>query len=197
MLQVMNWEECYIIGTTPWDKAAPAPELAHVLSEGMLQGRVFVPGCGRGHDVRAIAGAGAQEVLGLDLAPSAVRAAMEAGVPANATFIEGDLFATPTAFTGRFDWAWEHTCFCAIPPEQRRNYVAALRTALSPGGKLLALFFMDPDMDTPLDGPPFGTSKAELDDLFSDSFTLEREWLPRAAYPGREGRELVRLLRRH
>ena len=192
----MNWEECYRAGNIPWDKAAPAPELEYALREGMLGGRVLVPGCGRGHDVRAIAAGGAEEVVGLDLAPSAVIEAEKKGTPLNASFRHGDLFNAPAEFKERFDWVWEHTCFCAIPPDARLNYVSAVRSMLRPGGKLLALFFLDPDVNTAEGGPPFGTSKPELDATFSDAFTVEREWLPRAAYSGREGRELVRLLRR-
>ena len=178
----MNWEECYRTANTPWDKAAPAPELEYALREGMLRGRVLVPGCGRGHDVRAIAAAGADHVLGLDLAPSAILAAESECVPPNASFQEGDFFNTPAGFKESFDWVWEHTCFCAISPEARSKYVSAVKNVLRPGGKLLALFFLNPALDSPLEGPPFGTSKTELDAAFSDAFTLEREWLPRASY---------------
>jgi len=192
----MNWESCYQNGDTPWDKGAPAPELLHALGDGYLRGSIFVPGCGRGHDVRAIAGAGCHEVLGLDLAPRAVFDAIQLGVPPNARFEEGDLFALPDVLKKRFDWVWEHTCFCALTPNLRTQYVEAIHSALRPGGCLLALFFLNPDLDDSHDGPPFGVSKPELDALFKESFTLKAEWQPRAAYPGREGRELVRLLQR-
>jgi methyl halide transferase len=192
----MNWEECYKSGNTPWDKAAPAPELASSLAEGLLQGNVLVPGCGLGHDVRAIANAGALEVLGIDLAPSAVHEAKAHGTPKNTSFLQGDFFKLPGRFKGHFDWIWEHTCFCAIPPADRPKYVQAARDALRPKGTLLALFFLNPDMEDPEQGPPFGVSPGDLDRYFSGTFELEREWLPRATYPGREGRELVRLLRR-
>lgn len=192
----MNWEECYQRGETPWDKAAPAPELARIFQQGCLKGNVLVPGCGRGHDVRAIANAGASWVLGIDLAPSAVRDAQELGIPEGAEFAQGDLFELLPEWTQRFDWVWEHTCFCAIPPACRPDYVKGVLQALKPGGHLLAIFFLDPGLDDPNDGPPFGVSREDLDNYFSGLFALEDEWQPRATYPGREGRELVRLLRR-
>jgi SAM-dependent methyltransferase len=166
------------------------------LGEGMLKGRVLVPGCGRGHDVRAIAAAEAGEIIGLDLAARAVSEAKAEGVPHNASFLHGDLFEAPSSLNESFDWVWEHTCFCAIAPADRGRYVDAIKSFLRPGGKLLALFFLDPGHANPLEGPPFGVEKAELDAYFSTAFVLEREWAPRATYPGREGRELVRLLRR-
>ena len=65
--------------------------------------------------------------------------------------------------------------------------------ALKPGGKLLAIFYLDPGNDSPDEGPPFEVSIVELDRLFFPRFTLEREWLPEHTYPGREGREWMRL----
>ncbi len=192
----MNWEECYKTGNTPWDKSEPAPELESALAEGLLKGRVLVPGCGLGHDVRAIAKAGALEVIGLDLAPSAIQEAKEQAVLPNTSFLQGDFFELPEAFMGHFDWIWEHTCFCAIPPADRPQYIQSARNSLCPGGRLLALFFLNPDMEDPSQGPPFGVTTEELDRDFAGLFELEQEWLPRATYPGREGRELVRLLRR-
>ena len=192
----MDWDTCYQQNETPWDKAAPAPELSYSLADGHLSGRVLVPGCGRGHDVRAIAAGGGREVVGLDLSPTAIREALEIGLPVHCEFVEGDLFSLPQSMKGAFDWVWEHTCFCAITPELRPDYVEAMHAVLRPGGHLLALFFLNPERDAGDEGPPFGVTRQELDAMFDAYFVLESEWNPRAAYAGREGREWVRLLRR-
>jgi SAM-dependent methyltransferase len=165
------------------------------LSENRVDGRVLVPGCGFGHDVRALAAQGA-EVVGLDIAPSAVEGARRFPRVADERYEVGDLFALPEPMRGAFDWVWEHTCFCAIDPARRADYVAAVHAALKPGGRLLAIFYLDPGNASPEEGPPFEVSVAELDRLFLPWFELEREWLPRRAYPGREGREWMRVLRR-
>ena len=107
-----------------------------------------------------------------------------------------NLFDLPAEFRGAFDWVWEHTCFCAIDPSMRAAYVEAVAGALKPGGKLLAIFYLDPGNDHPDEGPPFEVSVAELDALFLPRFELKREWLPAGAYPGREGREWMRILRK-
>jgi SAM-dependent methyltransferase len=189
-----DWENCYQEGRTPWDKSAAAPELAFLLEEGLLRGRVLVPGCGRGHDARAIASTGGAEVTGLDIAPSAVREAGLLGVSDGLSFQQGDLFNPPKDWLGKFDWIWEHTCFCAIDPMFRARYVESVHALLRHGGRLLATFFIEPALDPGEQGPPFGVSRDELDELFGQYFSLEKEWRPRAAFPGREGRELMRSL---
>ena len=188
-----DWESKYQASDTPWDKGAPSPGLVDFLEEQPVSGRVLVPGCGLGHDVRALA-AVAEEVVGLDIAPSAIEGARRFPRVGGERYELADLFDLPPPLRGYFDWVWEHTCFCAIDPALRAAYVAAVAGALRPGGHLLAVFYLDPGNDSPDEGPPFEVSIAELDRLFLPRFTLVREWLPARAYPGREGREWLRLL---
>jgi SAM-dependent methyltransferase len=190
-----DWEDQYRKGETPWDKGAPSPGLVDFLSEQPVSGRVLVPGCGLGHDVRALA-ATADEVVGLDLAASAVATARRIPSVGGERYTQGDFFALPASLRGTFDWVFEHTCFCAIQPAQRPAYVDAAAGALKPGGKYLAVFYLDPGNDSPDEGPPFEVSIAELDRLFLPQFTLLREWLPQRAYPGREGREWMRVMQK-
>lgn len=190
-----DWESKYQASDTPWDKGAPSPGLVDFLAEQKVSGRVLVPGCGLGHDVRALAAQGA-EVLGVDIAPSAVVAATAIPAAGGERYEEADLFQLPPHLRGVFDWVWEHTCFCAIDPAQRTAYVEGVAAALKPGGHLLAIFYLDPGNDHPDQGPPFEVSIAELDRLFQPRFELVREWLPGRAYEGREGREWMQLLRK-
>ncbi len=191
-----DWETRYQQGETPWDKGAPSPGLQDFLTlHPLLIGRVLVPGCGFGHDVRLLAGA-APEVLGLDLAPSAIEGARAFPRVGGESYAVGDFFQLPESYRGAFDWVWEHTCFCAIDPAMRSAYVESAAQALKSGGNFLAVFYLDPGQGHPSDGPPFGVSKAELDALFEVRFELVAEWLPARAYIGREGREWMRWLRR-
>jgi SAM-dependent methyltransferase len=190
-----DWETQYQKGETPWDKGAPSPALVEALESRRIEGRVLVPGCGTGHDVRLLAAHGA-EVHGLDLAPSAIAAAQGMPRAGGEHYLLGDFFDLPADLAGGFDWVWEHTCFCAIDPARRAEYVEAAHRALRVGGKLFAVFYLDPGNAHPGEGPPFETSLCELDRLFSPRFALEDEWLPQRAYPGREGREWMRILRR-
>jgi SAM-dependent methyltransferase len=141
--------------------------------------------------VRALASV-AEEVQGIDIAPSAVDAAQRIPGPTNAHFALADLFALPAEMRGAFDWVWEHTCFCAIDPSLRADYVRAVAGALRPGGQFLGVFYLDPGQKLATDGPPFESSLGELDHYFDVTFELVREWNPRMTYSNRAGREWMR-----
>lgn len=187
-----DWEERYREGDTPWNRGAASPGLVDFLKSEPVRGEVLVPGCGLGFDVRALA-ATADRVVGLDLAPSAVKQARRIGAVGGEEYVQGDLFELPAKLRGAFDWVFEHTCFCAIDLDRRSDYVAGVTLALKPGGKLLGVFYLDPGVE---EGPPFGTTRAELDALFGNAFKTVREWVPEHAYEGREGRELMRVMAR-
>ena len=57
-----------------WDAATSPPSLPALLKtlDDVKGKRVFIPGCGRGYDVVTFAKAGAKEVIGLELSPTAV-----------------------------------------------------------------------------------------------------------------------------
>lgn len=194
-----DWNSQYLKGETPWVKGREHPQLTH-LEPGIIEGKWLVPGCGMGHDARMLVELGADRVVGLDIAPLAVEAASQLWSGNPQIVIElGDLFqfeSHPQA--GTFDGVWEHTCFCAIPPEMRPAYVKSVASALRPGGLLLACFYLTPwDADEDqTQGPPFQSSLAELDELFNEHFFLEKEHLPVETFAGREGKEWLRFLRK-
>ncbi len=181
------WEGRYQAKDTPWEKGEASPGLVDFLAAHpeLKRGTVCVPGCGCGHDVRAWAKAGF-DVFGYDIAPSAVELAREwtakSGLKA---VIEQRDFLTDEP-PRRFDWLFEHTLFCAINPDQRDEYVRAVLRWLKPDGDYLAVNYLIPDED----GPPFGTTRAELVKRFSPHFDLLAEWVPRS-YPNRTGLELM------
>lgn len=190
-----DWASRYAQGDTPWDKSMPAPPLMEGVARGLLYGRMLVPGCGFGNDARALAEIPGASVVGLDIVPQAVEEACRRyGSPGlSLEFVVGDFFNLPADYAGTFDALVEHTCFCAINPSMRSRYVDAAARALRSGGVLFGIFFINPDVD---EGPPHKVSVGELGKLFGDRFDLVAEWVPTKTFPGRENRELVRVLRR-
>lgn len=193
----LEWQRRYEQNDTPWDKGAAAPALIKFLHEKRIAGRVLVPGCGRGHDVRALGAQPHTTVVGLDLSDTAIAQAKELAAHSTSEqeigFVEGDFFNLPANFKRSFDWLVEHTCFCAIEPQQRQDYVLAASSVLRTSGKIFGIFFINPDAES---GPPFAVSREELSELFDPHFILLEEWVPKESFPGRENRELVRIMQK-
>lgn len=187
------WESRWRSGDTGWDHGEAAPPLIDYLRNNRIEGRILVPGCGSGHDVRALAAASPRaQVIGLDLAPSAIATARTYTARGNLQWRVGDFLALPPHDAEAFDVLFEHTCFCALEPGLRPRYVEAVDFALRPGGLYLAIFYLNPISEQ---GPPFRVSPAELEKLFNRFELLER-WVPTVGYPSRLGREEMRLYRK-
>jgi len=157
------WQARYDAGTTGWDRGGPSPALLGWLSSGDLAPcRILVPGCGRGHEVLALAEAGF-DVTGIDYAPAAVQAVRNALASRGLTAMieQADLFGYQPEQP--FDAIYEQTCLCALPPERWGCYEKRLATWLAPGGRLFAAF-MQTDSDT---GPPFACRPEAMRDLFA------------------------------
>ena len=189
----MDWQAQYESNQTPWDEGAPHPALLDFIAEsGPFEGRILVPGCGLGHDVRALS-TPANQVIGLDIAPAAVAKAQTFPKTGSEEYLVADLFNLPSALHSSFDWIVEHTCFCAIEPGLRPDYVRAAAAALRVDGKIFGIFYLTPHVET---GPPFAISKDELTAFFAPHFTILDQWAPTVCFPGRENRELVLILQK-
>ena len=192
-----DWEASYQGGETPWDRGEAAPALTEIVEKfpALFQGRILVPGCGLGHDARWLAVHGS-EVVGLDIAPTALEKARSLDLSHRVDFVQADLFDLPKNLLGSFDVVWEHTCLSAMPPDWRLRYATAYKSALKPEGIIVGVFYINPDMDPGETGPPFAISVEELTELWqSVGFTVTDSWVPTKAYEGRADRERVMILK--
>lgn len=166
------WEHRYQDGTDRWDLHQPAPPLVSLLHspEAPAPGKVVVLGSGNGHDALLFAEHGF-EVIGVDFAPSAIAHSRTAAQSQNlsAQFLQRDIFSLADELAEQFDYVLEHTCFCAIAPDQRQDYVKLVHSLLKPGGEFIGLFWAH---NRP-GGPPYGTSPDEIRELFSLSFSIK------------------------
>jgi SAM-dependent methyltransferase len=182
------WQVLYAQGSDRWELGRPNPSLgAHLARRAPPRGTVAVPGCGRGHDARLLARRG-YRVFGFDFVPEVLRDARDLAERelAEVTFEERDVFGLAEAYPRFFDGVWEYTCFCAIDPARRVEYVEVLAEILKPGGWLLACFF---PMGERSGGPPFAVSEAEVRETLGGRFDLVEEYVPLASPEGRQGRE--------
>lgn len=189
---VTFWEGRYRESNMPWDLGMPAPPFVSLLKESaLIPGRVAVLGSGAGHDA-ALFGKAGFDVVGFDYASGAIALSTER-YGSLATFVEASIFEIPEEYWGTFDYVLEHTCFCAILPKRRPEYVQSVLQLLKPGGKLIGLFFAHHEMG----GPPYKTDQAELETLFGPYFTFDSVKIPQDSFERRQGEELLCVLSKH
>lgn len=186
------WEPLFAADAGGWELGRPAPPLATWFSEHSPKDmRTLVVGCGRGHEARLLARLGAR-VTAIDFAPTALAHARAATDPALAVDYQlRDLF-TLAGGPPAFDLVVEHTCFCAIDPARRDEYVDVVADVLVPGGALVGLFYAHGRPG----GPPFTTSRDEVAARFARRFDVVRLDVAAGSILVRHRQELLAELRR-
>ncbi len=193
-IRMVDWNERYLEGTTPWDLGEAAGPLVALVQAGRFpvpaEGRVLVPGAGKAHDAIFLAEAG-YRVTALDLSEEAAaigrRAAEERGGFEGFGYEVGDLFALPGGFRESFDAVYELTCYCAIRPEQRGAYAEAMSACLVPGGHWIGLVY---PLDQREGGPPFTVDPEELvRNMEACGMEHVASWFPEQDETHRKGQE--------
>ncbi len=161
-----TWEHRYQQGDTGWDRGTPSPALTYWLHHGLkATQRILVPGCGRGHEVVALAKLGF-EVTALDFAPSAIQDLKQSleqqGL--HVDLVCQDLYQYEPE-NAAFDAVYEQTCLCALEPQQRQAYADRLYAWLKPKGRLY--FSMMQTGKT--GGPPYHCDWLDMKALFPDT----------------------------
>ncbi len=187
------WEVRYQAAFTPWDAGAVPARLREHIAGHRPAGRVLVPGCGSGHDVRFLAQAGL-DVLGIDFS----RAALDAALPVLGPFADrlrqADFFGP--GLEGPWSLVYERAFLCALP---RRRWdglgtVACRGAAVEPGGALAGFFFFAQGDR----GPPFPMhDQAELDALLAGAFEREADLDVADSIDVFAGKERWQVWRRH
>ncbi|MBV5260658.1 methyltransferase domain-containing protein [Synechococcus moorigangaii CMS01] len=182
------WEEKYQAAQHRWDLGQAAPALQDFFggTQAPALGEFVVLGCGQGHDAVFLAQRGFS-VTGVDFAPSAIAAArtLAQRLEVNLTLLEENIFDLKKSHKSHFDYLFEHTCFCAITPAQRSDYVSLAATILKPGGSLYGIFYTHNRGG----GPPFGTTPQELMELFASEFEIIALDPVQNSVPSRQGEE--------
>lgn len=191
----MNWEEKYQKGEVFWNKGAPSPPMDQYLEKHPIRGRALVPGCGHGHEV-ALAVKRGLDATGLDIAPTGIAAARGLYPHFAERFVVADLFNPPAVMRGAFDVVLEHTCMSGLHPSMRADYRRGIDLTLRPGGLLIGVWFINPDLDPGDEGPPFPLSVPDLTALFSQGYEIIDDYVPDVAFESRISRERLRVLRR-
>ena len=162
------WNTRYAAGKMPWDLGGVPTTLRSFLARAKPPGRVLIPGCGSGYEVRAFHDAGF-EVTAIDFSTAALERARRILGQLRRCVIEGDFF-THDFRAQKFDLIYERTFLCSLPPARWPAYVKRM-TELLAKGKILAGIFLYGEEPEP---PPYPLTEAQALELLSDDFELIR-----------------------
>ena len=191
------WEKSYQSGEMGWDLGGPTPIFNDWIQSQTDSLSICILGAGNGWDAINFAEKG-HNVTAVDFAESAIdnmrRSAQNKGVQIN--LIHSDIFDLCKLFNHNFDIVLEYTCFCAIDPARRIDYVRMTNQILKPDGKLVALLFpIDKDIND--DGPPFAVDLDSTISLFSKYFIVDTKEIPSLSIERRKGREVFVIFKKN
>lgn len=157
------WDKRFSEGTMPWAAGGVPAALREFASSIAGTPRVLVPGCGHAWEAAWLASLG-WDVTALDFSPAAVAAAREVLGDWPGQLLEADFFSFPVE--APYDIVYERAFLCALPRKCWPDYARRMAALLRPGGMLAGFFFFSEEPK----GPPFGSSPADLEMLFSPWF---------------------------
>ena len=162
------WTERYSQNNIPWDAGiitTPIKEYIDQLTNKDL--KILIPGVGNGYELSYLYQNGFKNVYGLDISeePIANFKKNNPHFPENQLIVD-DFFK----HDNQYDLIIEQTFFCALNKELRPLYAAKMHKLLKENGKLAGVLFSFPLTEQ---GPPFGGSVEEYQELFSDNFLLK------------------------
>ena len=166
------WENSYNAGEMAWDLGEPTPIFKNWIHSQKKPLSICILGAGNGWDALYFAEKG-HEVTAVDFADSAITNMTNSAKKKNLNLniLHEDIFNLEKLYDAQFDIVLEYTCYCAIDPNKRTNYIEMVNTLLKPSGKLVGILFpIDKELDG--NGPPFGVDINTTMALFSKYFTL-------------------------
>ncbi|GAC1406799.1 MAG: hypothetical protein NVSMB6_03530 [Burkholderiaceae bacterium] len=188
-LQPAFWNERFEQRFMPWDRAGVPRQLQQFVMTAPAPMRTFIPGCGVGHEVAFLAGAG-WDVYAIDFSQAAVAAAHAAiGEHANRV-VQADFFSFDPPQP--LQLIYERAFLCALPRAMWPRVVSCYAAHLPPGGLLAGFFFFD----GVLRGPPFGAEPAKLAALLAPMFEQVDDQPVPDSIKAFEGRERWQVWRR-
>jgi len=162
------WDNLYNTGETKWnigDVSLPMKGYIDQLKDKSIA--ILIPGCGNSYEAEYLLEQGFNNITVVDISPVAVKSIesrLAQYLGKGLTVICNDFFKIDQ----QFDLVLEQTFFCALDPSLRKAYVDKMFDILKPAGKLAGVMF-NRDFE---ESPPFGGSKEEYRNLFSNKFDI-------------------------
>lgn len=191
------WENAYKTKNIGWDLGGPTPIFNNWIKSIHGCYKICVLGAGNGWDAINFAKYG-HTVTAVDFSKSAVRNMKDLSKINNVDLdiIKSNIFELDKKFTNYFDFIIEYTCYCAILPKQRYDYIELSNSLLKSNGKIIAILFpLDKSKDE--SGPPYGVDLKKTIKMFSKYFKVELNKFSALSIKPRINREKFIILKRN
>ncbi|HET9056772.1 MAG TPA: methyltransferase domain-containing protein [Chitinophagaceae bacterium] len=180
------WNNRFDTNNTPWDigyVSTPIKDYIDQLKDKNIS--ILIPGCGNSYEAEYLLKQGFNNITLIDISPILTKRLAEKFNNVSKkklNIITGDFFN----LKGQFDLIIEQTFFCALNPNQRKDYVNKMYALLKPGKKLVGVLFNRHFEG----GPPFGGSTEEYEKLFAEKFVISKMELCYNSISPRKGNEV-------
>ena len=186
-MQADFWHERWEKGEIGFHEKDINPLLiSHFSTLGLISGqRVFVPLCGKTHDISWLLAQG-YDVVGAELSELAIQALFESlNIEAKVTSVDGflryqapnidifvgDIFSLRRELIGQVDGIYDRAALVALPAPMREQYSQHLITLTSCAPQLLICFHYE---QSAMAGPPFSVTDDEINLHYVQHYQLER-----------------------
>lgn len=157
----------------PWDLGGVPPALRTFLEReaqtGVRPGRVLIPGCGSGYELRVFHELG-YAVEAVEFSGPAVTRAREILGPLGERIVQANFFKHD--FAGKqYDLVYERGFLCSLPPARWPEYRARMASLIVPGGRLAGLFLYGEEPEP----PPFPMTPETAESLLGGDFRCVKD----------------------
>ena len=166
------WNDCYANNQIGWDLGKITPVFKDWCDKLTENKSIFVPGSGNGYDPLYFAKKG-HNVTAVDFSSIAVENMSKKAISKNIdiNILKEDIFNLNSCHFSQYDYVVEYTCFCAIDPNKRLDYIKIMNDVLVKNGELVGLF-LPLLKDKSEGGPPFSVNLEEILEQFSKYFKV-------------------------
>lgn len=187
------WDHRFRGNVTPWDAGRVPDDLrafVRAFGDRQVAPRVLIPGCGSAYEARHLAELG-WRVTAIDFSAAAIEAARATLGPYADCLMLADFFAFDAG--APYDLMYERAFLCALPRRLWADYARRSAELLDAEGLLVGYFFYSNEPK----GPPFGTTREELQTLLSPWFALVDDEPASDSIPVFAGKERWQVWRRN
>ena len=190
------WDAKYLNNEALWDLGSPTPIIKEWAEKLSPKKSICVLGAGNGWDAMYFAEIG-HDVTAVDFSKLAVQNMKKNAFDKNIciNIIYENIFNLDNIYFNSFDIVLEYTCFCAINPNMRIDYVNIVSHILKSSGQFVALFFPIIE-DSSTIGPPFSVDINKTEKLFNKFFKIIKRENPKLSISSRKNKEIFIIMKK-